>query len=115
MGPPPPHVHMFTAEPNQNRKRTLYKKKKKKETVVPKLRERTVQDSNQESLGPDTENHTHPTNKSRHTKLRQKGDVNREQHRSPDKSHGTMGRQRSKPRAIAEGNGPGHNSYNRTA
>ena len=28
MRPPPPHVHTFTAEPSQNRKRTLFKEKK---------------------------------------------------------------------------------------
>ena len=32
----------------------------------------------------------------------QKGNVNREQHRSSDKSHGTMGRQRNKPGTRAE-------------
>ena len=35
-----------------------------------------------------------------------KGNVNREQHRSSDKSHGTMGRQRSKPGTRAEENRP---------
>ena len=40
---------------------------------MPELRERTVQDGNKESSGPDTENHTHPTNKSGHTRTCQKG------------------------------------------
>ena len=44
-----------------------------------------------------------------------KGDVNRKQYRSPDKSHGTIGRQQSKHRASVKDNGPGHNSYGRTA
>ena len=43
-----------------------------------------------------------------------KRDVNREQHRSQNKSYGTMGRQRSQPGATEKGNGPGHESYNRT-
>ena len=43
------------------------------------------------------------------------GNVNREQHRSSDKSHGTTGRQRSKPGTRSEENGLGHNSYNRAA
>ena len=37
------------------------------------MRERTVRGSNQESLEPDTENHTHPTNNSRHTRTHIKG------------------------------------------
>ena len=44
-----------------------------------------------------------------------KGNVNREQHRSSDKSHGTMGRQWNKPGTRTEENRLGHNSYNRTA
>ena len=60
-------------------------------------------------------NNTHPRDNSEHTKICQKGDVNREQHRSSDKSHGTTGRQRRKPRTNAKDNRPGHNSYSRTA
>ena len=47
-------------------------------------------------------NDTHPRDNSKQTKIRQKGDVNREQHRSSDKSHGTTGRQRRKPRTSAK-------------
>ena len=39
-------------------------------------------------------------------KIRYKGDVNREQHRSSDKSHGTTGRQRHKPRTSTKDNRP---------
>ena len=51
----------------------LQQKKKKKKTVVPELRDRTVRDSIKESSESDTENHTHPTIKSRHTRTRLKG------------------------------------------
>ena len=60
-------------------------------------------------------NDTHPKDNSEQMKICQKGDVNREQHRSSDKSHGTMGRQQRKPRTSAKDNRPGHNSYSRTA
>ena len=51
-GAPPPHVHTFTAESNQ---KVEEKKKSLKDTVFPKQRERTVQDSKQESSELDTE------------------------------------------------------------
>ena len=62
-----------------------------------------------------TQRDTHTPHKQERTdESTPKGDVNREQYRSPNKSHDTMSRQRRKPRASAEGNGPGHNSYSRT-
>ena len=105
----PPRVHTFTAEPNENRKKTLNGQ------LPPSYEREQLETATKRVKTRHKKNHTHPTNNSRQTKIRQKGDVNREQYRSPDKSHGTMGRQRSKPRASAEDNGPGHNSYNRTA
>ena len=43
----------------------------------------------------ETERYTHTpqTGAKRNENMPKKGDVNREQYRSPDKSHGTMGRQ----------------------
>ena len=89
-GASPPRVHMLTAESNQKVKRKLFQKR---HSCPRTMRERTVRDNNQESSDLDTENCTHSTSESRHKSTRLERDVNREQHRSPDKSYGTMGRQ----------------------
>ena len=62
-----------------------------------------------------TKNDTHSKKTTADSGRYAEGNVNREERRSPDKSHGTMGRQRSKPRTRAEENRPGRNFYNRTA
>ena len=50
-GASPPRIHMFTAESNQKVENKLFQE----ETVVPEQRERTVQNSKQESPELDTE------------------------------------------------------------
>ena len=65
-------------------------------------RERTVRDSIQESSDLNIDNCTQSTSESGHTRTHLERDVNREQHRSPNKSYGTMGGQRSQPGATAK-------------
>ena len=84
----PPHIHMFTAEPNENKKQTLNGQlspsyeREQSETARKKVKTRH------------TKKETHTSHEQQRTdKNTPKGDVNREQYRSPDKSHGTMGRQ----------------------
>ena len=57
---------------------------------------------------------TQSTSESRHTRTCLERDVNREQHRSSDKSYGTTGGQRNQPGATTMGNGPSYESYSRT-
>ena len=93
------HVHTFTVESNQKVENKLFQR----DTVVPELRERrTVQDSNQESSDLNIDNCTQSTSESGHTRTRLERDVNREQHRSPNKSYGTTGGQQSQPGATAK-------------
>ena len=80
---------MFTAEPNENRKQTLNGQsspsyeREQSETATKKVKTRHKKKRN-----------THiPRTTTDRRKYAKKGDVNREQYRSPDKSHGTMGRQ----------------------
>ena len=102
---------MFTVEPNKNRKQTpngqlspSYEREQS-ETATKKVKTRHKE-----------RKETHTSHKQQRTdENTPKGDVNREQYRSPDKGHGTTGRQQSKPIASAKDNGPGHNSYGRTA
>ena len=68
-GAPQPHIHTFTAEPNQKVRKRKRKIFQKKDTVVPKQRERTVRDSKLESSELDTE-------KDRYTQsIRERADI----------------------------------------
>ena len=74
-------------EPNENRKQTLNGE------LFPSY-EREQLETTTERVKTASERYTYtPKNKSGQTKNTPKGDVNREQYRSPNQSHGTTGRQ----------------------
>ena len=105
MEQPPPHIHMFRVEPNQK------KKKKKNFLRVRQLspsyeRENSSRQQLREFRTRHRKSYTSHEQEQTYENMAKK-DVNREQHRSPDKSYGTKGRQRSQP-------GAGHESNSRT-
>ena len=87
------------------------------DTVVSEQQKRTVrhsclravrENSSRWQLREFTTRHT------RRTRTCLERDINREQHRSSDKSYGTTGRQRNQPGATTTGNGPSYESHSRT-
>ena len=60
------------------------------------MRENSWRQQPRELRQPQKDTHT-PQKQERTDENTPKGDVNREQYRSPNQSHGTMGRQRRKP------------------
>ena len=104
------HSHVHSGK-DENRKQTQKQTGVNERAVASELREQAVaSELREEQLPPSYEreqletatkrvktihrkNDTHPKRQQRTDENTQKGDVNRKQHRSSDKSHGTMGRQ----------------------
>ena len=114
-GASPPRVHTFTAESNQKvenkfffqKRRQLSPNSEGENNLRQQAREFRTRHRKKDSC-------TQSTSESRHTRLHLERDVNREQHRSPNKSYGTMGGQQSQPGATAKSSGPSYESYSRT-
>ena len=122
------HSHIHSRK-DENRKQTLnrqFSPNYERRQLSPSYRNRQLPSSYEreqleivtkrvETKNTGKKNDTHSKKLTADIQIYTKGNVNREQHRSSDESHGTTGRQQSKCRTRAEENRPGRNSYNRTA
>ena len=109
----PPRVHMFTTGLKQKVEIKFFQRENscllaaRENSSRQQIREFTNRHRKKDSC-------TQSMSESRHTRTRLERDVNREQHRSSDKSYGTTGGQQNQPGATTMGNGPSYESYSRT-